>query len=193
MRIIFLAFFFCAAATAAELEGVRLEDSIRVDGEELVLNGIGLRTRMFFKVYVGGLYFGKRVTTTQAALEMKGAKRVIFVMLREASAEQFVESIDESLKQNSTPEEQARIKPHSDALYAMIRNIGLAKKGMRIVLDYTPSNGGTTLIVDGAAAGKPMLGGEDHFRMLLRIWVGEHPAQEGLKRALLRPPLGERP
>lgn len=180
------------AAGAAEVAGVKLEDRIRVDGEELLLNGIGLRTRMFFNVYVGGLYFGKRASTMQAALEMKGAKRVIFVMLREATAEQFVESIDESLRENSTPGELARVRQHTDALYAMIRNIGQAKKGMRIVLDFTPSNGGTTLIVDGVAQGKPMLGGEDYYRMLLRIWLGEYPAQEALKRALLRPPLGEK-
>lgn len=189
-KALLCALLLCAgAAQAVELEGVKLEDRIQVDGQPLLLNGAGLRTRMFFKVYVGGLYFGQRVSTSQAALDAKGAKRVIFVMLREASAGQFVESIDESLRENSTPAELARIEHHTDALYAMIRGIGQAKKGMRIVLDFTPSNGGTTLVVDGMAQGKPMLGGAEYFRILLRIWLGEYPAQEDLKRALL----GQRP
>jgi long-chain acyl-CoA synthetase len=173
---------------AAELEGVSLEDRIRVDGEELQLNGMALRTRLFFKVYVGGLYFGRKVSTPQDALDAKGAKRIIFVMMREASAEQFVESIDEGLHDNHTPEELARVKHQTEALFAMIRNVGQARKGARIVLDYVPSAGGTTLFVDGVAQGKPMAD-EDFYRALLRIWLGERPAQEGLKRALLGQPL----
>jgi hypothetical protein len=66
----------------------------------------------------------------------------------------------------------------------MIRNIGQAKKGMRIVLDYAPSVRATTLFVDGVAQGEPMAG-EEYYRILLRIWFGDNPAQEELKRALL--------
>jgi hypothetical protein len=167
---------------------VKIEDRVQVDGQELVLNGLGMRTRLFFKVYVGGLYFGQRVTTPEAALEQKGAKRVIFVMMREASAEQFVEAIEDGLESNNTPEELAGVKQHTDALFAMIRNVGEARKGMRIVLDFAPSTGGTTLFVDDVAQGKPMLGGPEYFRILLKIWLGDDPAEESLKRALLRPP-----
>ena len=56
---------------------------------------------------------------------------------------------------------------------------------MRIVLDYSPSAAATTLFVDGAAQGEPMQGAE-FFRGLLRIWLGERPAQLDLKRMLLQ-------
>ena len=64
-------------AYAAELEGVTLADRIRVDGQELQLNGFALRTRaLFFKVYVAGLYLPERTTSAAAALAAKGAKRI---------------------------------------------------------------------------------------------------------------------
>jgi hypothetical protein len=172
---------------AAELEGVMLEDRIRVDGEELQLNGIALRTRMFFRVYVAGLYLPARAATAQAALEAKGAKRIILVMMREASAQQFFESIDAGLRANSSEAQIARMKTQTDELMAMIRVVGQAKKGMRIVLDYAPSAGGTTLFVDGVAQGPPMPG-EEFYQALLRIWLGDNPAQEDLKEALLGQP-----
>jgi len=172
---------------AAELEGVMLEDRIRVDGEELQLNGIALRTRMFFRVYVAGLYLPARAATAQAALEAKGAKRIILVMMREASAQQFFESIDAGLRANSSEAQIARMKTQTDELMAMIRAVGQAKKGMRIVLDYAPSAGGTTLFVDGVAQGPPMPG-EEFYQALLRIWLGDNPAQEDLKEALLGQP-----
>jgi hypothetical protein len=171
-------------AHAAELEGVTLEDRVRVDGQELRLNGIGLRTRLFFNVYVGGLYFTRNVQTPQEAYDAQGPKRVVFVMMREASAEQFVDSIDHGLRGNNSPAELARFKPQIDSLFAMIRNVGVARKGMRIVLDYAPTLDGTTLFVDGVAQGPPMRGA-DYHRALLRIWLGDDPAQEELKRALL--------
>ena len=52
------------------------------------------------------------------------------------------------------------------------------------MLDYAPSADGTTLFVDGKPAGKPMAG-EEFFRTLMRIWLGENPVEESLKKALL--------
>ena len=172
-------------ALAAELEGVTLEDRIRVDGQELQLNGIALRTRyQFFKVYVAGLYLPRKANTTHAALGARGPKRIALVMVRDASADQFVESIAYGLRANTTETELARLREQTEALFAKIRAIGQAREGMRIVLDYAPSAGGTTLIVDGSPQGAPMHG-EDFFRALLRIWLGERPAQDDLKQLLL--------
>jgi hypothetical protein len=56
---------------------------------------------------------------------------------------------------------------------------------MRIALDWTGS--GTQLVVDGKPAGKA-IEGEDFYRALLRIWLGSHPVQEDLKKALLGSP-----
>jgi len=169
---------------AAEVEGVTLEDRIRVDGQELRLNGAALRTRVIFKVYVAGLYLPARAATAEAALEAKGAKRIILVMMRDAGAQQFVESIDAGLRANSSEAQVEAVKAQTDELMAMIRAVGQAKKSMRIVLDYEPSAGGTTLFVDGVAQGRPM-SGEAFYQALLRIWLGDDPVQLDLKEALL--------
>jgi hypothetical protein len=135
-------------------------------------------------VYVAGLYLPARALTAHAALEGKGAKRIVLVMLREASAQQFLESIDAGVRANSSEAQIARLKMQTDDLMAMIRGVGQAKKGMRIVLDFAPAAGGTTLFVDGVAQGRPMPG-DEFYQALLRIWLGDNPAQEDLKEALL--------
>jgi len=171
-------------AVAAELEGVNLEDRIRVDGRELQLNGLALRTRFIFQVYVAGLYLPAKATSANEAIYSKGPKRIILVMMRDATAEQFVESIDGGMRANNSEAQIAAVKKQVDELTAMIRAVGQSKKGARIVLDYVPSDGGTTLSVDGVAQGKPMAG-EAFFQALLRIWLGEDPVQLDLKEALL--------
>jgi len=179
-----LFFLFALPASAAELEGVNLEDRVRVDGQELRLNGLALRTRFIFQVYVAGLYLPAKATTAQDAIESKGPKRIILVMMRDASAEQFVESIEAGMRANNSEAQIAAVKTQVDELMAMIRAVGQSKKGARIVLDYAPSNGGTTLFVDDVAQGRPMAG-EAFFQALLRIWLGDDPVQLDLKEALL--------
>lgn len=177
-------FFFAFGLQAAELEGVKLEQRIQVDGQALQLNGMALRTRMFFKVYVAGLYLPQRVSDAQRAIEGSGAKRIVLVMLRDATAQQFCDSIQESMERNNMPADMQRVRPQTEALFARIRAVGEARAGMRIVLDYAPSLVATTLFIDGVPQGAPMPG-EAFFRALLRIWLGESPSQPDLKRALL--------
>src|SRR5882672_2097501 len=91
-RAVLLAGLLAGAAHAGELEGVQLEDRVQVDGQALELNGMALRTRMFFKVYVAGLYLPQKASTAERAIEGGGAKRIVLVMLRDASAEQFCDA-----------------------------------------------------------------------------------------------------
>ena len=182
-RVLALALLACTAQ-AAELEGVQLEDHVQVDGQALQLNGMALRTRVFFKVYVAGLYLPQKATTAPGAIDGPGAKRIVLVMLRDASADQFCESVQTGLELNHGDEDLERLKPRAEALYAKIRAVGEAHKGMRIVLDYLDSTHATLLYIDGAPQGDP-IEGREFFRGLLRIWLGERPAQADLKRLLL--------
>jgi hypothetical protein len=45
---------FAVQARAVEVAGVKVDERIKLGAGELVLNGAGLRTRAFFKVYVAG-------------------------------------------------------------------------------------------------------------------------------------------
>ena len=93
------------AALAAEVEGVKLADKVRLSdaGPELVLNGAGLRSRAFFKVYVGALYLQKKAGNTQSVLADSGPKRVAMHMLRDLTAEQLFSALNDGLKNNHAP------------------------------------------------------------------------------------------
>jgi hypothetical protein len=175
---------FSLVVNAAELDGVKLDDRVRVDGQEIQLNGIALRTRfVVFKVYVAGLYLPQKTSDARAAVDASGAKRMTLVMLRDVSAEQFIESFDVALDNNNSAAQLAEVKAQRDELFARIRAIGEARTGTEILLDYLPS-AGTLLTVGGAAKGMP-IAGEAFYRAILRSWIGEKPSQEDMKKALL--------
>ena len=48
--------FAATVAATVEVQGVKLEDSIEMQGSRLQLNGAGTRFKAIFKVYVAGLY-----------------------------------------------------------------------------------------------------------------------------------------
>ena len=113
----------------------------------------------------------------------KCARRVSLRMLRDVEAQSFIDSFNEGLK-NNTPEAQLNaMKPQVDALVATLKSIGEAKKGDVINFDFTP-DGGTRITLNGQPKGNP-IPGADFFAAVLRIWLGDKPADETLKKGML--------
>jgi long-chain acyl-CoA synthetase len=170
------------AAPAAEIEGVKIPDRVTLGKTELVLNGAGLRTRAFFRVYVGALYLPQKTRSAQAALDEPGARRVAMHMLRDLAAEQLYSALNDGLKANHAPGELAKLEPQVKQLEAIFVAVKAAKTGDVILLDYVPGTG-TRVTVNADARGT--IPGEAFGRALLRIWLGEQPADAALKKAML--------
>ncbi|HEY1326430.1 MAG TPA: chalcone isomerase family protein [Casimicrobiaceae bacterium] len=170
----------CATACAAEIAGVRLDDRVSVGGKDLVLNGAGIRTRAIFKVYVGSLYLPQKAATPLAVMEL-APRRVQLNLLRDLTAQQFVDALMEGMQDNNPPEDLRAIKPQMDELVRIMQAIGQAKEGSIIALDYV--DGGTRITQDGAPRGT--IPGEAFNKALFRIWLGDRPAQADLKKAML--------
>ncbi len=172
------------AAPAAELEGVKLPDNVRVTegGTELVLNGAGLRTRFMFRVYVGALYVQKKTGSANALISDAGAKRVMMHMLRDVPADQFADALEDGLKNNNPAEELAKLDAQVKQLRAVFDAVRIAKKADVILIDYLPGSG-TRITINGAM--KATIPGEDFNRALLRVWLGDKPADNDLKKGML--------
>src|SRR5438045_451562 len=97
--IALVAAFVATAAAAADVGGVKLADKATVGGQELVLNGAGIRSKAIFKVYVGSLYVPAK-TTDAAAVLAKGPRRIQLNMLRNVSADDILNALNEGLKDN---------------------------------------------------------------------------------------------
>ena len=180
---VFLALLlFVLGAQAAEVAGVQVPDKAQVESRDLVLNGAGLRKRLFFNVYVLGLYLPEKKSDAAAVLALPGPKRVSIHMLRDVGADTFSEALVEGLKANHSEADYQALEPRVKQLEAIMAQVKEAKKGMTIALDWTA--GATRVSIDAQPTGQP-IAGEDFYRALLRIWLGEHPVQDDLKKHLL--------
>jgi long-chain acyl-CoA synthetase len=168
------------AVHGAEVAGVKLDDQASVGGQQLVLNGAGLRTRAVFKVYVGSLYLPEKATTPQAVLA-KGPRRIQLNLMRSLSADQLVDALVEGLKDNNSPADLEAVKPQTDELARIMKSFGEVKEGSVVTLDFV--DGATRIAQDGTAKGS--IPGEAFNRALTRIWLGDRPVQADLKKAML--------
>lgn len=184
-RIVFavLVVLALASAQAADVGGVHMDDRAQVAGTDLVLNGAGIRKRFVVNVYAAGLYLPQRLKDANAVLALAGPKRVVMTMMRDVTSDQLVSSLADGMKANNPAAELEKVGPQIDRLSQTMRALNEAKKGDTIVLDFVPATG-LTVIVNGKVQGAPIPGAEFQ-RALLRVWIGEDPADVPLKRAML--------
>ena len=175
-------FSMSLVAEAAEVSGVKVDDKASINGTELLLNGAGMRTRLIIKVYVGALYVPQKATTAQAVLGKDQHRRIALYLQRDIDYEQLVETLRAGLAENNSQADLDAIKPQIDDFTKIFASVGQAKSGQVVTIDYVPGTG-TRIALDGAAKGT--IAGENFNRALLKVWLGDNPVQESLKKAML--------
>ncbi len=178
--IVGIAMLFAATAFAADVGGVKLADKVTVGGQELVLNGAAIRTRAIFKVYVGSLYLPAKAGDLAGVLA-KGPRRIQMNILRDLSADQLVDALNDGIKDNNTEAELAAIKTQQAQLTSIMKSFGEVKEGNVVTLDFV--DGATSIGFNGAAKGS--IPGDAFNRALTKIWLGDKPVQADLKKAML--------
>lgn len=171
------------AAAAVELEGVKLDDSATVGGKELKLNGAGVRTRVIFKVYVMGLYLPEKKRSPSDVLAADGPRRFTLAMLRDVSGADLGEAFMSGLDKNSDSAEKSRLAKQIARFGEMFKAVDMLKKGDVLTGDWLPGTG-TVLQLNGKPLAEP-LPDIAFYNAILKIWLGDKPADSSLKPALL--------
>jgi Chalcone isomerase-like len=174
----FLAVFvFGTASSAAELAGAAFPDTMNAGGNTLKLNGLGLRKKFMFKVYVGGLYLESLSTDADKILATDQARAVRMVFLRDLTRAQLVEGFQNGFAANA--KDRAGQQAAFDRMLALIHDV---KEGETLTLAYLPGKG--TRLQEGERT----LGtfeGSGFARDLFSIWLGPQPPTGDLKAGML--------
>lgn len=171
------------ATAALQMDGVALEESVQVAGKNLKLNGAGISMRMIFKVYALGLYLPNRQDTTREVLHGEGPKRLMIAMLRDVSGSDF----NDELRQYAVAEGASIPAQILDNMQRIVQAIDRQSNGLRkgdtLTLDWVPGTG-TMVELNNKPLTAP-LRDIAFYKALLNIWLGDKPADSGLKMRLL--------
>ena len=95
---------------AAEVAGFKVDDQVKVGTSDLMLNGAGLRTKLFIKVYLGALYVSEKSASPAALLDATTPRRMTMRMLRDIDADTLYGALLDGLKDNNSEAELAALK-----------------------------------------------------------------------------------
>jgi len=144
----------------------------------LKLNGMGLRKKLWIKVYVGGLYLEHPTTNDKAAAESKEVKKMVMrFMTNKATKSKMDSAWDEGFEENYA---------HFDKIKARVEKFkdffGDMKDGDVVEMTLIPGKG-TTVVINGVEKGT--IDGDDFQEALMKVWVGPEPPTDDFKEGLL--------
>ncbi|NNF95627.1 MAG: chalcone isomerase family protein [Halobacteria archaeon] len=174
---------FSPGSAALEVAGVVLPVTLQIPDNTtpLLLNGAGTRNKFFFKIYVAGLYLPSTQTTPAAILDLTGPKRVhMHFLYKEVEQEKLITGWRDGFKNNLEKASFEQLAPRLAKFNSLFRTM---KRGEAIDLDYLPKKG-TRVWINGKLHGQ--IAGADFYTALLKVWLGESPADAKLKAALLK-------
>jgi len=180
--IILGAVTFSISASAGQLDDVTLPDNVTLEGTSvpLQLNGMGYRTKFVFDVYVGALYTESKVQSRDAVQALTGPKRIVMHMVYdEVSHKKMAAAWNDGFEENNS---DAQLEKLQARLKTFISYFPDLKEGNVVLLDYVPATG-TRVTINGEVKG--VIEGADFYTALVDVWLGEEPADDDLKDAML--------
>lgn len=167
------------AVWSAELAEVTLPDQVTVGDASLELNGMGLRKKMWVKVYVAGLYLPSKTSDAGTAVEMAGTKKVVMHFLTDKATKKKMDAAWLEGFEANSPAEFGGLE---DRVTTFMGFFGDMKDGDVIEMIVVPSQG-TTVALNGEDKG--VIDGDEFGAALLRVWLGDHPPTDELKSGML--------
>lgn len=152
------------------------------EGPPLQLNGAGIRYKAMFRVYAAGLYLPQPAQNLEEVEQQTGCKRIAITMLRKIEATELGNLFIQGIHANSAPHLVQGLLPNMLRMGEVFARNKTLEPGQNFCLDRIPDKG-MVLRVDDVAQPEPFEG--PFFDALLRIWLGERPADRHLKAALL--------
>ena len=185
MKLFGLAFLIClfsSLANAKEIADINFNESVKIEGADqlLKLNGLAIRHKLFFKIYIAALYVEQVSQDADALIQHTGAKRMtMHFIYDEVPREKLINGWLEGFEDNVSDDALALLKPRIDQFNAMFETL---HKDDEVFMDYLPGQG-TRVTIKGKNKG--FIKGQDFYQALLKIWLGEDPVTDDVKSGLL--------
>jgi len=170
------------ASAQMNVKGVNVEKNLTVDGNQLVLNGAGVRVKAFvLKLYVGGLYTTTKATNGMAVVNADQPMAITLDILSTlVTQDNMKEAITDGFEDSLSDAERKKLQPKIDKFIGFFNEEIV--EGNEFQISYVPGKG-TMAHKNGKLLGT--IDGLDFKKGLFGIWLGEDPADNSLKSSML--------
>ncbi|BCY29515.1 chalcone isomerase family protein [Flavobacterium okayamense] len=163
-----------------EVSGVKVSNNLVVEGHDLMLNGAGLREKMWIDLYVGSLYLPKKSSNAAEIMSSNDAQAIkLNIVSGMITSEKMINAVNEGFE-NATGGKTAPLKAKIDKFKSFFKDE--IKKGDEFLIANVPGKG---VMVSKNGVAKGTIDGADFKKALFGIWLSNKPADKDLKAGML--------
>jgi len=179
--IVVMGILIPALAMGYEIAGVNLPDSLPAGKESLVLNGAGIRKKLFLKLYVAGLYVKEKTSNAEKILNEDVPVAIRLHIISRLISSKNMEKATREGFEKATQGNLAGLEERIDEFISLFKSEPI-KKHDEFDFIYVPGEG-----VHSIKNGKELklIKGTDFKKALFGIWLSDNCVQEDLRDALL--------
>lgn len=168
------------ATAQMEVEGVMVPENVSMEGQDMVLNGVGVRSKYFMDLYVGSLFVPSKESNAQKIIDAdKGMLIQLDIISGLITSKKMTESINEGFEKSLKTITEDVSKEVST--FKSVFKEEIEKKDNFQFL-YVPE-AGVKVYKNGKLL--EVIEGLPFKRALFAIWLGEEPADKKLKKKMI--------
>jgi hypothetical protein len=171
-----------AFAQGGDFGGVRVDETISIYNNALVLNGAGLSVVGKNKAYVVQAYAKQKFNTLDELMAAPGPKRLIVTALSEVDTAPIVKHFNRHLEDNNRSN-MTSLVPGMVGIGDLFKSKRTLAPGEVMTLDWIPIYG-FTIYIDGKLKGTPYRQPE-LYKAAMSVWMGDNNLDSKVKNALL--------
>jgi hypothetical protein len=175
-----LLFFTTAPAISKEIGGVKLPDTMELAGKTLKLNGAGLRSKFFFKIFAGGLYLESSVHDGKTVINADSPMLIRLHFIFDGLSPEKLQNGWKEGFELTAPGAEGKLK-QAITTYVSLFSDEINENDIYDI-SWQPGHG-LDIIHNGTLLGTINL--LDFKKSLYAIWLGDEPVDDDLKEGLL--------
>lgn len=181
LTLLMIIFFTAVSGFAQKKVGdATLPTMEKYNGQTLVLNGAGIREKLWIDLYAAGLYLDQKNTDANAILNSdKPMALKLHIVSKLITSDKMVEAVTEGFE-NSTNGNTAPIQNEINKILGFFKED--IKKNDVFDLVYVPGKG---VVAYKNGKEKGVVQGKEFKKALFGIWLSNRPADDKLKKKLL--------
>lgn len=165
---------------ALTIKGIDVQETMKLDSQELVLNGAGVRTKWFVEGYIAGLYLAQKTDNAEAVM---AADEPMAVRLIITSGMITPKRMTESTRDGFVSSTGGNIAPIENEVEELISAFkDTVEEGDVFDLVYLPEQG-VTVYRNGEE--KTNVKGLEFKKALFGIWISERGIQKSLRKKMM--------
>lgn len=177
--LLLLLTLFAFNVTAGEIK-VNMPKTIKANNEELVLNGFGIREKYMIDLFYGGLYLKEKSSDANGIVK---ANEPMAIKIQVISDVITGKRLEEGMRTEFFRTTKGNIAPYKSRIEQLVKTFSEdVEVGDTFDLIYTPEKG---LKIYKNNILKTEVAGHDFKQVLFSIWLGDDPADKGLKKGML--------